>query len=786
MSSIGRDVSDILLYAAQKTDASIKLDSDHFLLSKAPNNEYTYTSTWGNGGKASVTFEPKEYVWSPANYTPWAKELEQQLHLKPEANATDTSAKFIDSLAKFSSQSIAKSNHDVSEELCKHPLDATANEEAALLCSLYAMRENAACFTDTRPWMNRIAAHLAIAESARNGSPMSDAGELSNATLLCLAGRTTDALSQLNKMKAPGQSTNLQSWIRALRIRATHDYRIADKDHSEFLEQLEYGRALATNLGSDSVTDYLESHSGEADQLPIDWVRIGARGITSVEAGHRYTLASIGSEFQDLAADLKSYTGHVPRDEKSLIATLDERPTGCMVKDGETWSLQPISWNDLSDYHCRHILDSGFQTYRFLKSVWGVPDQAKEFAASLDTKLSGVRTYPLCKLNIQIERGDHNPAPEVVTSIGKLSKETPETIPYDIWKLASKSAAPEELDNPGIWFVPLLPFGTTYDYDYRSAPQYTLAELTGMKDMNPYNADLVRKYAGAKYDAEHPNLKLGALWDTQLAEAFGPIIEYNARAQAILSESLWEDDKEKYAQLAEKMAKGSPDKYYSIGLYYQSRDPKKAVVAFEKAVSLGRNPVLFANNCDWLVNYYYDHGKKAEAQALAQRAADVYSGQGLMTMASLCERMGKLPEAEDYFKKITERYATKHDLCAFYLRNASKNSVYRTEGDKLLKTLCPGGLKKFDPAVFNAAPTSGTVIKSVSYRTADAGIEYGNVVVGINGYAIKNEMDYQIAIRLPKDATTELNFWQGLKKYKTAKIPVGGYVLGVEVESYHH
>src|SRR5262249_697713 len=135
-----------------------------------------------------------------------------------------------------------------------------------------------------------------------------------------------------------------------------------------------------------------------------------------------------------------------------------------------------------------------------------------------------------------------------------------------------------------------------------------------------------------------------------------------------------EGDVQEYMRTCREIAKYDPDEYVRLGEYcVDHKMETEAVEAFQAGIDKGANAIMVANSSTWLVNYYYDHGQKDHAVAIAKNAAEVYSARGLSTMAELQERMDNLDEAESYFEKIEERYDDSSLLMAFYQRQATSH-----------------------------------------------------------------------------------------------------------------
>src|SRR6185437_15039962 len=75
----------------------------------------------------------------------------------------------------------------------------------------------------------------------------------------------------------------IKSWLRALKIRSTGDYRLfADKNQTP-IEASQFGLRFTYALSSDKMFDYVKKHNCHPQ---LRWMRIIMAGGSSVEGGH--------------------------------------------------------------------------------------------------------------------------------------------------------------------------------------------------------------------------------------------------------------------------------------------------------------------------------------------------------------------------------------------------------------------------------------------------------------------------------------------------------------------
>jgi tetratricopeptide (TPR) repeat protein len=163
---------------------------------------------------------------------------------------------------------------------------------------------------------------------------------------------------------------------------------------------------------------------------------------------------------------------------------------------------------------------------------------------------------------------------------------------------------------------------------------------------------------------------------------------------------------------------------------------EEAVDAFQRTVDRAPNQVAACNNADWLVSYYFEHGRVVDAIAVANRVADVYCGWGLLTKAYLLERMGRIVEAEQIYIANQERYDSddivSYPLLGFHYRMA------RVQGDKdyeprfqaQLTKIFPRGLEPLPAEMEEGAPKDGVLLDGDSGTLKRAALRGGDIIVG--------------------------------------------------------
>lgn len=162
-----------------------------------------------------------EHLWAPNAFVPMAREL---LSVEQASTPSATGSDLLAVLTEPTPETIQTENARLSRLLRDNLRSPALHEQAALLMGALALRENAGTLSDPRRMMCRMTAHLAIARALNPDAPTME-GRMANAVLLVLANRQRDALARLDQIDAMKGSPALAAWSRALRMRATNDWR---------------------------------------------------------------------------------------------------------------------------------------------------------------------------------------------------------------------------------------------------------------------------------------------------------------------------------------------------------------------------------------------------------------------------------------------------------------------------------------------------------------------------------------------------------------------------------
>lgn len=701
-------------------------------------------------GRVAQKFELKHHLWTEENYAPVAQTLLSTWGIPAQTAGDENDTELLDRLMSGEMADVIRDSKTVSEELTRAPLDAALHEKAALILGCFALREAAGTFSDTRPALNRISAHLALASALQ--SKEGDFGKLAEIIQLSLIGRQAEAMEKITSLPAA-----LDRWARLLKLRTTGDWRLlAQPDKGSLLEQLEYFRALRQRGRCPKSRAFLsEIHAGPRPE----WTRVAMEENLSVAEGHAFAHQSVIGEAKSIADDWQTFSGD-SLSEAQFVDALNRPATRCVNEtlDGRP-QLEVLSWGMLAAFHQRHLCNAMVRTEYFLQCTWGVKEEAKEFRAGMERFFTKVTLYPIVKRFFKTE--DREEAAVLQNAIA-VSRDHPELVTAANWSMLNPKIEEDReraLPHDSLsWFADFPLFGTTYDFAgrchrVRDGTKPVVLEPAAV--LAPFDHEIIRNTLHAKFNGHETG--------EQAAAAYAGIKDFDLRAMWQIAEG-FKDRPEIYGKLLPPICDLHPDYFIILGQYYVDKKmPREAAAAYQNAFDRAEDRVYMANASRWIVDYYFDNGRVDDALKIATDAAEVYSYAGLSTMAHLMERMERYPKAEDYYKKIRDRYDDSHELDSFYERNRDRDPEYARAADVLKKAAFPAGIESAQLKDFNDPPRDGVSIASTNTLVAGARLKPGDVIVAINGTRVRSEKQYIYIRDMESGPNMTLVVWNGTR-----------------------
>jgi hypothetical protein len=263
---------------------------------------------------------------------------------------------------------------------------------------------------------------------------------------------------------------------------------------------------------------------------------------------------------------------------------------------------------------------------------------------------------------------------------------------------------------------------------------------------------------------------------------FNPRLDYDLRALRLARDRATEPEERLRISrtactvaTAECMALGSE-------LARQNR-PDEAALEYARAFEdPSVDSVAISNNARWLVNYYMDRGRRADAEALADRAGSTGAYEGLITKAYLYERLQRFEVAEEGYRDAEDGYKRPGELIGFYYRavNLYKQPAYKPQLDERLARLFPNGLVQL--SALNARPESGVIITKDSELSRTAGLQAGDLIVGLEGWRVDNLPQYRAINAFSKTDVMKITAWRTSAFAVTVTAP--NRLMGIEFRTH--
>lgn len=772
--SVGRDIAEMLVFARYGDDSTVKLTPDSLDFKTttvdAALSKYKFEMRLPRTNDSlTYDFTLDQYAWSPATYQPFAQKLIGALQLKPVATSP-TPADFFKQLSDADMRGLHTESERISAALSKAPLDASLHEQSALVQATFNMLELAGNYSDTRAPLNRICAHLAIAQCLTPGGELDLTGKIADIALESMSCRDGISVTKNDLLAKSQTNPVINSFLRGLKIRSTGDYRIFDEKNQTPLEASQFGMRFVGALSSDKMMKYVEQHKCTP---PLRWMRIIMNGGSSVEVGHQVDAQILPVELKSFAEDFETFNNDTINSKKQSIDELNKTSTRCLQLVKGAPRLVPLSWGDVAAYHARHIVWSVDREYNFNDHVYGVAADADGTLKRGESILDGMNFLPLIYMDAKVDEKHDAINQRFFSGVEKLVAEHPEIVPPYAWIYAGDGGdgvKPSHTVQPApeSWYTPPMPAGTAFYFGHRihlKNLKPDLAELTRLRALCPMYEDLCLQWAKKKY-GESPT-------GDQYREAFGALADFNLRVMQQIATGDY-NDPQKYESQMEKIAALSPDDYIPLADYcVRHNELEKAARFYQLAVDKAEDSVYASNNSTWLVMYYFDHNQKQKALDIAKGAAEVYSEGGLHCLARLYERMGDATKAEKVYLDSKERYSKDDALTGFYLRNKDKDKKYAEKAEPVLKEAFPNGMQKVNLKQLSAPPAVGLRIKDIGPMNFYLGLKNGDIVVALNDFKVANSNQYQVIRQLAPDSRMKLTFWDGQKYnerfYQTVK-----------------
>lgn len=713
-----------------------------------------------------------DHLWAPENYVSLARTLTAAMKLQAADTGGAAPSDLPVALTHPDTATLLKENRRITEALAQAPLNAALHEEAALLIGTLALRESAGKFNDIRPALCRMTAHLVMATCFQEKPSLT--GQLARLVQEALTDRQAATLKGLEEFVSLPETW--QPWVRALRMRATLDWRLLPApEKATLLEQLAFARALTLTVDAAPLQDFLSDH--EIAAIP-DWHRLVLATAFGVEQGHVFATKSIPTEF---VASVETHQLHTGKqlDDLSLLVTALNAPATRAVASEPTGArrLQPLSWGTLAAFHQRHLLHCVDATHLFFAKRWGVPEEAASLREMAQQNLASLQLYPLLQIcdfcESMVDSATHAVAADFCAA-------KPELVTACVWfnleNVKTSTGITRRPPSSRRWFPHGLIFGCPFEYAVRHCELHCV----------PHRGDTATAKLATAAPYAYPILfghadTLGPTRADALKTALAPIAPYHLNAAYDIADQFQHDPKA-YHEAMKAVCSLDPNAYYRLGEYLSQHGlAQEAAQAFETGFQKAPDRILMANRSEWYVNYLFDQGQKEKALEVANEAAEVYSFRGLQTAAGLMSRMERWTDAFELFEAIAERYRDNAPLITHLLAHKESVPEVAAQYASLVTKTFPQGLRKVTLAEFKDKPARGAVFTSHSTLTQQYQINPCTVIVALDEHAIESMAQYEFVRALSPNAPLQLILWDG-STYRelTAQVPERRFQCGME------
>ncbi len=734
----------------------------------------------GRGRGETIPLPLHQPVWEPAVYDAPLAILCRQVGLDPKAppargGGAEAAARtnLLELLLACDAESLHRASEQVTAELTNAFHQSAPHERAALVLGVFALREACGAFYDVRLPLCRITAHLAWARATRGEPPPGVEGQLADALLYALMGNQADALARLEKI---AESPLTRPWRRAVRAWITGDDRELDGvEERTPLEQVCWFGAGARSVSAQAAWDKLpEDRAAER----VDFCRLAQQQGVSVGLGHQLYALSPKLERAELSRVFRLHGRPLPGLAELAPALNLEPGHGIEAGPDAAARVQVLDWGLWAQFLQRHLCHSLHENHRFLKSVWGVTEEAAAYARDADNTFKELRLYPFVRRLRADQQADYRAS---VEACGELIRRQPHLVPVALWNLMYGQPAglerhlPPDLPDIRLWHRHSPPPHTVY----RAAERFRLFRLTPPAEvlplverlhrLAPYNREVAQRYLHYKYG------DFGRGQPPAVIEAaYGPLLAYSVPALWAAAHAV-ENDPAAHERWLDRAAERDALYYFTLGRYFAERgDEARALKYHELGVQRCRDAVGVANNARWLVGYYFRNNRLEEARKLADFAAKVYSAEGLQTKGDLHFWLKEYAQSLEYYRRLEERYNNTRAVFNWWLsyREQTGRDDYDAEISKRLDWLFPKGRRTITPAALNDPPHAGVEILEENDLIRAAGLKKGDIIVGLAGQQVDNLEQYQyLRVFLPDD-TLRLMVWDGLRyREVTARPP---------------
>jgi tetratricopeptide (TPR) repeat protein len=695
--------------------------------------------------------------WDTASYLPL---MESWKFIAP--SSTGAVPDLLHDLLTPTATAIQKTNKVVSKRIAATPTEPLPYEEAAFLLGVFGIRENAREFSDLRPLLCRMTAHLAFAEKLRAGAKPSPVGQWAQVLYDFHTGRPLKSRELMQQLPAEGDAGR---WKRVVDLLITGDWRrTEDLAEPSLAETIAHIRAVKLHRGNPLMLEFV---TGRKDlQAVPEWSRLLAGPGKSVDDGHIAMKSAVAMEFLEIAEIFQ--IGKQPEPDKLAKFLALESPVALIGKNGAPRVIPDGEW---AAYFRRHLFVACSDVSRFAIRQWGSPDDAAEWEKTMLPYCRKLPGHELVEPLLATEAEDYQSDLRATAEfIRRNPEKTPTGLWYDYRFPALEVRAETSMPGQTPWFRETSPPGTAHDptrrirFDGIHGGPWA-ENIRALHQLDPWNSELCFEHA------ENSGNDLASV-----KRAWGDLREYSVRPlrQILKGPTLTADERIETLQTFTAI---DPEEGLSLGsaLVIAGR-PEEAIKAYETAYQDADDRVAVANRSLWMIHYYKTHGQDAKAREIADHNAEVYSASGLFSALVLATEEKDADRAMGYAEAISERYGND---C--YIAAAAWGAA---RDEKALRKIFPDGLREVTAADFDpTVPVNGARINESSNTARTVGLRAGDVIVAVNGKRVETFEQYLLLMSIKLDPHTRM-IYRRAKRIEEIDCQLPDLRLDVDMTSF--
>jgi tetratricopeptide (TPR) repeat protein len=680
------------------------------------------------GRPAPFAVAPATHVWDPVAYG----ELARRLLGDPGPQPTGGPLAPVDTLLLASdTASLRRADAALFGALKARPLDPGLHGQAALLWAAQALRETDGECADDRPFLVGLSAHLALAASLRGPDAPGPHEAIAAAALDALVYRQLDAMDALERLRSVPPPMALAPWSRALTTRITRNPAAGDGRRPSALERLEILRAVGRSRSCRAAVEQARSWRLKPS---ADWTRGLLQACPEPEA------SELLDGFMTLqTAEAARAINISASDLTRVLEELQAVSKANTHQPGRPAAVIP-AWVR-ADAGVRHVLSAFVLTIRQLSRL-ARPEAIRELSLATESLTVSLPQRPLLELAFDAgadPRSSRTRPPSVTTCerLARAIADRPDLVPPDWWNRAAR-CADQNLLRPvdqRDWLLQSIVPGTSrlVTGPWQKGVPASGPVLVEAARRAPWSPALAQTALLLTYHGEVPS--------AAVLEAYGKLLEYDVWAMRAAIADLHDADDTVQA-LAERACDSDVELCagYAEHLSVLGRGAA-AEKMWRRAVAGARDRITLSNSVGGYVEQLLDQGNTREALRIARLAANVYSAQGLFTLALARERLQEFDEAARLYAAITERYQDKRLENQFFARYRQRHADGRLEEEtrRAMAELFPDGLVGRSLEDFRKAGHRGGVMfdaRNLGEGWRRIGVRPGDFLVGLDGWAV--------------------------------------------------